>query len=834
MKKKYLSRYLVMSGIILAVFLAMVIRLYYMQIVQHDDYVAKAEKKSTKPIQLTGMRGTIYDADMIPLAYDSRSYDVQFYRDPTKKSADDRKNYTRSIYETILLLESNGKTTLDPATEFWLKRDSTGQWVWNFNTTSETVAQTRERQWRANFYLVSKDKYPVETLFDKLCENYGIDPDLPEEYKLKILAIWQASRMNNYNSTPVTISYDVGFETVAELEVRTMELDGMSVKESSTRKYPFRSLAAHSIGYVSRITTSSALESYKEQGYPADAFVGATGLEYSMEDQLSPYLEYRQGKRVVEINNLGAVVRELSYVAPKDGNSVVTNINSSLQAVMEAALPETINTIYETQYAILNGLNDTGVRWNRVNAATLARYGENGYEVSLAKTGAMVAMDPNTGKVLGICSYPSYDLSIFEGTTVDPGGWSEIAADERNPMFNRAISAKDSPGSIFKLVTSLGGLSEGAITLTERISDEGEFYREGTDTSYKPRCWIGESKRYQHANQTIVEAIKNSCNYFFYEVSYRLGSTNITKWAAALGLTTKTNIELPSESTSFVGNQAMLYDPDISIEQQQTDKPKITAAMIKKLFLRVGEDRGIEYDDDRLNEVAKSILDIVITYDSKSEWLPAIRDILLYDMNLPRNYISSHFMVNTINTYLNDLKWTPAETIMAGIGQSITQVTPIAVARYTAAIANGGTVYDAQIIDKVIDADGNIVVQKEPVVANQIVTSQAYFDAIHEGMEEVTSVENDGTAAAQFAKSKYKIAAKTGTSQRTDLDLENNAWLVTYAPADDPKIVVVVYIQNGYAGAHAANAAIKTIEYYLDSLQYVETNTIAADNSLSN
>lgn len=83
-------------------------------------------------------------------------------------------------------------------------------------------------------------------------------------------------------------------------------------------------------------------------------------------------------------------------------------------------------------------------------------------------------------------------------------------------------------------------------------------------------------------------------------------------------------------------------------------------------------------------------------------------------------------------------------------------------------------------------------------------------------MEEVTSTENDGTAAAQFAKSRYKIAAKTGTSQRTDLDLENNAWLVTYAPADDPKIVVVVYIQNGYAGAHAANAAIKTIEYYLD------------------
>ena len=100
-------------------------------------------------------------------------------------------------------------------------------------------------------------------------------------------------------------------------------------------------------------------------------------------------------------------------------------------------------------------------------------------------------------------------------------------------------------------------------------------------------------------------------------------------------------------------------------------------------------------------------------------------------------------------------------------------------------------------------------------------------------MREVTAVENDGTAADQFKNARYKIAAKTGTSQRTDLDLENNAWLVTYAPADDPKIVVVVYIQNGYAGAYASQAAITTIEYYLDSLNYTEPVTVQTDDSLA-
>ncbi|MBQ3761812.1 MAG: hypothetical protein II875_07370 [Clostridia bacterium] len=833
MNNKNKDRYIVFCALIALFAIAIVVRLYTMQISNKDDYVAKVEYKSTKTIPMYGMRGTIYDRNMIPIAYDQSSYNIQFYRDPSKSSEEDRRAYTESIYRTILLIESNGKSTLDPSTEFWLRRDENNQWQWNFNTTSDLVAQTRESQWRSNFYLSNTERYPVSVLFDTLCKNYLVPDNIDEEYKLKILAIWQASRMNNYNSTPVTIAYDVGFETVAEVEVRSLELEGMSVLESSTRVYPFNTTAAHVIGYVSRITTPSALETYKSQGYPTDAQVGATGLEYSMEDQLSPFIEYRQGKRVVEINTRGAVVREISYDAPTDGNSIVTTIDTSLQAVMEKALDDVIKDIYDQQYDILYAQNEVGQRWNRVNSATLAYYAENGYEVSLAQTGAMVAMDPRTGKVLGMASHPSFDLSIFEGASVDPGGWSVIATDTRNPMFNRAISAKDTPGSIFKLVTSLGGLSEGAITLTERISDGGEYTNEGTDTSYHPRCWISESKRYQHANQTIVDAIKNSCNYFFYEVSYRLGSTNLTKWAAALGLTTKTNIELPSESTSFVGNQSMLYDPDRSIEDQYTYKPQIAAAMIKRLLQQVAADRGIEYEDDYLDEIATAFLNIVTTYDSKAEWLPAIREILLYDLKLPSNYIASHYMVNTINTYLNDLKWTPTETIMVGIGQSITQVTPIAVARYVCAIANNGTVFDAQIIDKVIDANGNIVLEKEPKIVNQIVTSQAYFDAIHEGMREVTSVENDGTAAQQFASAKYKIAAKTGTSQRTDLDLENNAWLVCYAPVDDPQIVVVVYIQNGYAGAYSSQAAITTIEYYLDSLNYTETNTISPDNSLA-
>ena len=276
--KKYTGRYIFLAGFLAVFFLAMVIRLYHLQVTRHDYYIAEAEDRSTKTISHVGMRGTIYDKNMVPLAYDERSYDVQFYRDPSRTSDTARAEYTDSIYKTILMIEANGKKTLDPAKEFWLRRDENGHWEWNFQTESASVAATRENQWRGNFFLSNRTKYPVDVLFDTLCKNYSIPDDISEEYKLKILAIWQASRMNNYNSTPVTIAYDVGFETVAEVQSHAMELAGMSISESSTRVYPFKSVCAHNIGYVSRITSSSALQTYREQGYPTDALVGATGL----------------------------------------------------------------------------------------------------------------------------------------------------------------------------------------------------------------------------------------------------------------------------------------------------------------------------------------------------------------------------------------------------------------------------------------------------------------------------------------------------------------------------------------------------------------------------
>lgn len=806
--------------LLLLVFSAIIFRMYDMQVASGELYAEQAENKTTRTITLTGMRGTIYDANMTPLAYDRRSYNVQFYRDPTLSSDADRAEYTRSILETIRLIESNGKKTIEG---FWLEKGEDGVWRFNTGTDNPTVAAKREQQWRENFYLTG---VPEEQLFDRLCQNYSIPDDLTDEEKVKILTIWQQSRMYNYLSQPVTIAYDVDFETVSEIEVRSNELLGISIAESSTRVYPKKSLAAHTIGYIAKISGEKTLEAYKEKGYTNDAMVGQTGIEYSMEDQLTPYIAYRQGKRVVEVNNRGKIIREISYQAPLDGNDVILTIDTQLQAEMEKNLEKNINYIRAEQEALIK----SGA-WRSANRTELKRYAEEGQEIKTAATGAMIAIDPHTGNVLAMASYPSFDLSMFTNG-VDSATWNELINDSRNPLYNRVVSTRDTPGSIFKMVTALGALMEGDLTLDTRITDKGPY--KGTDLSYQPSCWISKGQRWKHADQTVIEGLKNSCNYFFFTVGQKMGSEKLTKWGALLGLTSRTGIEVPNESTSFVGNQLMLYDSDRAIDNQYTSKPMYSAYMIKKALKRIGEDRGIEYDDERMDQVTKKLLDIVTEEGVKDTWPPKIRKILLEEMNLPSRYISNNFLVNEFYYYINDLRWTANETIMAAIGQSITQITPVAAARYVAAIANGGTVYDVHVLDKVVSPSGSVQIDKEPTVVNHISGASSYLAAIQEGMKEVTSVENDGTAASYFSKSSVKIAAKTGTAQRTKLDVENNSWLVCYAPYDkDPEIVVISYIQNGYAGAKSAPGVIRTIEYYLNSLKKTDTTTVATTDRLA-
>ena len=172
---------------------------------------------------------------------------------------------------------------------------------------------------------------------------------------------------------------------------------------------------------------------------------------------------------------------------------------------------------------------------------------------------------------------------------------------------------------------------------------------------------------------------------------------------------------------------------------------------------------------------------------------------------------------------------------MAAVGQSITAVTPVAVARYVAAIANGGKVYDLRLIDSIISPDGEVLSQSTPILASELDVPEEYLAAIREGMKGVVDPDGGGTASTYFSGFSYgtEIAAKTGTAEKTKIDLENNGWMVAFAPYEDPEIAVVVYIPNGYGGSHCSPAIRDILEYYMDQRLIQTEDFMAPSNSLA-
>ena len=827
MKKKFIGRYRFLAVFIAVLFAVLIVQLYNLQIRDYEENAASAESKKTKTITSQGQRGTIMDVNSLTLAYDKQIYNIQFYRDPNEgKSA--IAGYTQAIVDVIDIVEKNGGT-LD--TSFSLKQDEmTGLWVFVWNNSRYTQAQqdAREKMWRSNFYVSSVDQ---QELFSRLCSSYQIPEELSTEKKIQVLGVWETMQNNAFLSQPVTIASNVSWETVIEVEAKALTLDGISVSVSSTRVYPNNTLACHVIGYIGRIQNyDTYYESYQPKGYSMSDLIGLDGVEKTMEDWLTPNTTQRKGKRIVEIDRYGAISRTLSTTEATDGNNIKLTIDSNLQRVAEQALAENIEEIRNTQEDLLN--SDSWLDTNKeVLQGTTRDFESN--PIKLAEKGAVVVVDMK-GRVLALASYPPYDPNAF---IVGGDAAADILLDSRNPLVNYAIGSRDTPGSIFKMVTATAGLMNGQLSLTETISDEGRFTK--YDSTNPPRCWVNQKRLDLHKDQTVQLGLSHSCNYFFYTVGSRLyenTDNQLYKTAALYGLTTKTGIDLPGELQGYVGSQTTLYDKNkaISAAEQATWRPSIVFNNIKKHLISVGEDYGMTFEEAKLNKCVKRLMDMAVDYN-QGDWLPEIRTILMEELDMPRELVYLQIVAGDTFIMLNEIKWGGSEAIMCAVGQSISAVTPVAVARYVAAIANGGEVYDLRLIDSIISPEGEVISQSSPILASELDCPEEYLQAIREGMKGVVDPEGGGTATKYFSDFSYKdeIGAKTGTAEKTDIDLENNAWMVAFAPYDDPEIAMVVYIPNGYSGAHCSPTIRDVLEYYLDQRLIQTEDFMAPSNSLA-
>ncbi len=842
------GRFIVFVIILFLMFAYLLSGLVNLQLLNSDTYSTSASSTKTKTIALTGKRGNITDVNSVILATDEMVYNVTFYKDASESSSTEYKTYTQSILDTLEIVERNGGSL---AFSYNIQRnEETGEWEFNFGSgVSEATLQTRESQWRSNNYVTAKS-YPTaedclvtlkhryrmvnseeedEELRAAYIEKYGSDDSyvscivVDEETMLKVMAVFSEMQMNLYNSLPITIAKNVSFETVTEIETKSMMLSGMDISESTQRVYPKQTLAAQVIGYIGKIPSRSMWLTLQAKGYSYNDTIGRDGIESSMEDWLTQNSSVRKGSRVVERNNWSKIVREISYTEPTDGNNVKLTLDVNYQTVAERAIASNVEKIRDKQESLM-----VSNKWLEENRSLIATYDWEHYPLELAEHGVMLVLDMEC-RVLAMANFPTYDLNSLVAAGDEARA---ILSDDRNLMLNYAIGSRATPGSIFKMVTGFGALDSGVLKTDEKISDMGYFTEYNSDLSTAPKCWISEGYRSNHYYQTIVEGLSNSCNYFFYECGSRLGETRLYQYSAAFGLTSKTGIDLPGEVRSVVGSQNTLYDPTKSVDEasQDTSRPIIVYNSIKSHLKKCGESRGMEYDDERLSKCAKRLMDMAVAYP-ESSWVSNMRTILMEELNMPRSMVYSNSVITDTYNYMNDIKWGGSQTILTAIGQSVTTVTPIAVARYVAAVANGGKVYNVSIVDSIISPEGEVLSTRDPVLVNDLNDTNGYMALIRKGMKGVT--DDTGTAKNYWKDFKWQeqIAAKTGTAQVNQIDLENNAWFVCFAPYENPEIAIVVFVPHGYSGAMCSYAAKDFLNWYFPER---EKSTIDYDLPIGN
>ena len=806
-KKSDFWRYAFFLVILFAMFVWLISGLISLQVEQHEAMTEKAEATRTKTIALRGKRGSITTSDSVVMAEDEMIYNVTFQKDASANTKELYKQYTASIIETINIIEKNGGTI---AVSYVIERDpKTNEWVFNFGKgVSQSVLETREKQWRSNNYATSMKRYgtPAQCI-EMFKTRYQIDDSVSEEMMLKIMAIYSEMQMNIFNSQPIVIARDVRYETVIEIETRSMMLPGMSIEIGTKRVYPRSTLASQIIGYTGAIPSRSMWLTLQAKGYSYNDTIGRDGIESSMEDWLTQNSATRKGFRLVERDQMSRVVRQLDYQEPKDGNNVKLTLNASYQQVAERCIRDNVIYIRDEQEEKKNDAD-----WLEANKADIHARNWGQFPLQLAEHGCLIVLDMQC-RVLALANYPTYDLNALVA-----GGKEAIAilSDSRNLLLNYGIHARGTPGSIFKMVTGFGGLASGELDPSERITDQGYYTKYNADESTAPKCWISKNYRYKHANLTITTALEKSCNYFFYTVADRLGEDRLYRYASLFGLTSKTGIDLPGEVRSVVGSQNTLYDPDKPVNEanQDTSLPIIVFNSIKKHLRNCGSSRGIDYDDERLSACAKRLMTMAVNYN-ESEWLEHMRTILMEELNMTKDMVYLQSIIGDTYNYMNDIKWGGGQTILTGIGQSVTVLTPIAVARYVCTVANNGYLYNVSLIDSITSPDGEILSQREPTLINHLESAEEFMPLIRQGMKGV--VDEAGTASKHFKNWPYQeqIAAKTGTAQVTKIDLENNSWFVCFAPYENPEIAIACFIPNGYSGSESSLAPRDFIEWYM-------------------
>jgi penicillin-binding protein 2 len=293
---------------------------------------------------------------------------------------------------------------------------------------------------------------------------------------------------------PVLIKQGLTLSEAARLEAHRLNLSGLKIEVEARRRYLYGTMASHLLGYVGEVSAEQ-LESVKSDLLSSGAVVGQSGLEASYDH----WLRGRDGLKRVEVDALGHERRVVDAVEPTRGNDLYLTIDMELQHVAEEAL---------------------GTR-----------------------AGAVVAVDPNTGDVLAMVSHPAADPNLLSGnmTTAE---WNALVNDDEHPLTNRVIQGVYPPGSVFKIPVAAAALESGQIRPEDHLFCQGGLQY--------GRRFFRDWKAGGHGNISLIDAIAQSCDVYFYRVGSEMGVDTIAKYATEFGLGQPTGIALGSERRGVV------------------------------------------------------------------------------------------------------------------------------------------------------------------------------------------------------------------------------------------------------------------------------------------
>lgn len=391
---------------------------------------------------------------------------------------------------------------------------------------------TNMQKTRLDAYLKA-NKLPSSTTAVELMaffrDKFDIDNNYTSEQMRIVVGVrYEVKIRYVINTSDYVFAEDVSIDLITKL----MEngVPGFTVQSSYIRDYK-TDYAAHLLGYITMMEDNEIKE-YQNEGYPLNALVGRDGAEKAFE----AYLHGVDGTALVTTTRGGSVISTKYTKEPIPGNHIYLTIDSGLQAAAEISLNNYITEINKQR---------------EIDNATLEAQGNTKDIMDMITGGAIVAINIKTGEPLCIVSAPTYSLSALMKD------FTAISEDESNPLYNRALNGTYAPGSTFKPVSAIMALNEGFVTTATPIYDKG-VYDKYADKGYAPRCWIYPGS---HGNVNVSEAIKVSCNYYFYTVADNdnFSIEKLSDYATRFGLGTSTGVEL-NESTGVMANRKYLEE----------------------------------------------------------------------------------------------------------------------------------------------------------------------------------------------------------------------------------------------------------------------------------